>query len=369
MGVFMFLTPAQAQKKSLWERLKTYLDSSNVRSVDPAYIRQPDKPWSIVLYSNTEQLDLKASSTITNENLGITDIESQMTFNLQVKPPASTSVGLWAGYRGNGVGYSLALSGNKGYNLSFGMVSPNYGLNVLIRRFSFNKPKSSYSLSLNSGERVEETLTDNFLNRFLSSPMKIGAVVVDGYWIFNKKRFSLTAAYDQSTTQLRSAGSLIAGVMYYYQKFDYNSPKNFFFIRSSNDVGLMKTYQGSLGLGYTYNWVPARGWVVNVVVMPVLTLFNQVKSSTYEIIYPENKDLIKTDIDEYVNSIRMRHTGDSRLNDGVRVNLDLRMAVSYCWRNWYVGITGKANRFRSNNDNTTVTLTNWNVKASLGHRL
>jgi hypothetical protein len=157
--------------------------------------------------------------------------------------------------------------------------------------------------------------------------------------------------------------------MYYYQKFDYNSPKNFFFIRSSNDVGLMKTYQGSLGLGYTYNWVPARGWVVNVVVMPVLTLFNQVKSSTYEIIYPENKDLIKTDIDEYVNSIRMRHTGDSRLNDGVRVNLDLRMAVSYCWRNWYVGITGKANRFRSNNDNTTVTLTNWNVKASLGHRL
>ena len=177
------------------------------------------------------------------------------------------------------------------------------------------------------------------------------------------------AAYDQSTTQLRSAGSLIAGLMYYYQKLDYDSPKNFYFIKNAGDVALMKVYQGGVGFGYTYNWVPVRGLVLNIVAMPVLTLINKVKSSRYEIILPDEGEYDSWDPDSYLDAITMRPAGEETLNGGVRLNLDLRMAASYCWRDWYVGATGQVHRFRSNNNNTTLKQTDWTVKAFIGMRL
>jgi hypothetical protein len=249
------------------------------------------------------------------------------------------------------------------------MVSPSYGLNLRINRFKFDKPNASFSASSHDGGSQSGEFDENFLNAFLSSPMKIGMLSFDGYWVFNKKRFSLLAAYDQSTTQLRSAGSLIAGLMYYYQKLDYDSPKNFYFIKNAGDVGLMRVYQGSIGFGYTYNWVPVRGLVLNVVAMPVLTLINKVKSSRYEIILPDEGEYDSWDADSYLNAITMRPAGEETLNGGVRLNLDLRMAASYCWRDWYVGATGQVHRFRSNNNNTTLKQTDWTVKAFIGMRL
>lgn len=349
-----------AQEKGFWRSVVAYLDSSNVKGVDPNYITQPDKPWALVLNSNIEQMNMDVSSTI----------DGSFIAELQIKPPVSTSIGLWAGYRGWGAGYSLSLSGNNGYSFAMNMVSPSYGLNLRINRFKFDKPNASYSASLPDGSESQSgVLSEEFLNLFLSSPMKIGTLSFDGYWVFNKKRFSLLAAYDQSTTQLRSAGSLIAGLMYYYQKLDYDSPKNFFFIKNAGDVGLMKVYQGSVGLGYTYNWVPARGWVLNVVAMPVLTLINKVKSSRYKITLPEEGEYDPKDTDSYLNAITMHPAGEETVNGGVRLNIDLRMAASYCWRNWYVGMTGQYHRFRSNNDNTTIKLNGWNAKAFVGMRL
>ena len=352
-----------AQKKDFWKSIVAYFDSSNVKGVDPAYITQPDKPWALVLNSNTGQTDLEVSST-----MKLQTNKEDLTISLDIKPPVSSSIGLWAGYRGWGAGYSLSLSGNSGYNFDLNMVSTSYGINLSIKRFSFDKPKSSFTLSGADGSEIRSGMFDDKLvDKLLSSPMKIGTVMFDAYWIFNKKRFSLLAAYDQSTIQRRSAGSLIAGLMYYYQKLDYDSPKNFFFIEHGGNVGLMKVYQGSIGLGYTYNWVPARGLVVNAVAMPVLTLVNKVKSSRYEIEYPDDKDF--NNQEDYFNAIKMTHTGDEMLNGGVRLNLDLRMSASYSVKDWYFGVTGQGRRYHSNNDNTTIKLTDWNVKAFIGRRL
>ena len=356
--VCSFASKGWTQKKGFWKGVVAYLDSSNVKGVDPDYITQPDKPWAVVLNSTTDQMSFEVSSTM----------DDDFTTDMQIKPPVSTSLGLWAGYRGWGAGYSLSLSGNDGYSFAMNMVSPSYGINLRIKRFSFDKPNGSWSAKDSNGKDQGGALDNDFLNTFLSSPMKIGSVAFDGYWVFNKKRFSLLAAYDQSTTQLRSAGSLIAGIMYYYQELDYDSPRNFFFIKNAGDVGLMKVHQGSVGLGYTYNWVPARGWVFNAVAMPVLTLINKVKSSRYEIILPE-EGYNPWDTESYLNAITMNYIGDETLNGGVRLNLDLRMAASYCWHNWYVGVMGQFHRFRSNNDNTTIKLTDWMVKASIGMRL
>ena len=362
-----FANESSAQKKSFWKSVVAYLDSSNVKGVDPAYITQPDKPWALVLNSNIDKLSLEVASTMHVESLVKEEGTSEATVHLQIKPHVSTSIGLWAGYRGWGAGYSLSLSGNDGYSFVMNMVSPSYGINLRINRFSFNKPTVSMSWNMNGpGGSGEETFDDAFVQDALSSPMKIGTLVFDGYWVFNKKRFSMLAAYDQSTIQLRSAGSLIAGLMYYYQKVDYDSPKNLFLIQPFTDMGMMKVYQGSIGLGYTYNGVPARGWVVNATAMPVLTLLNQVKTSNYKLEFPNLEDYSGS---EWINDLSMEYIGDERINGGIRLNFDWRMGVSYIWRDWYLGVIGQAHRFRSNSDDTTLKLTDWTIKAFIGMRL
>jgi hypothetical protein len=45
------------------------------------------------------------------------------------------------------------------------------------------------------------------------------------------------------------------------------------------------------------------------------------------------------------------------------------MAATYCWRDWYVGVTGQGHHFRSSNDNITLKQTDWTVKAFIGMRL
>jgi hypothetical protein len=102
--------------------------------------------------------------------------------------------------------------------------------------------------------------------------------------------------------------------------------------------------------------------------MPVLTLINKVKSTRYEIIYPE-EGYDPWDAESYLAAITMRPAGEENLNGGVRLNLDLRMAASYSWRDWYIGVTAQGHRFRSSNDNITLKQTDWTIKTFIGMRL
>ncbi len=89
-------------------------------------------------------------------------------------------------------------------------------------------------------------------------------IIADGYYMFNGKKFSYAAAYDQSVIQKRSAGSLMAGLMYNYTDIDYAANSNGDLIYMMSGLGRIKLWQGSVGVGYAYNWVPARGLLVNL---------------------------------------------------------------------------------------------------------
>ena len=216
----------EKQKKSFKERLLHYLDSSNVQGTDPEYIALPQKKWCITLNSSTDQMDLDLNSHVEETYIDADDlspIQSLFDFNLKIKPPVANSLGLWVGYRGWGGGYSLSISGNKGINMSFNIATPSNGVNIRWRRFNFSNPEIHISNIFFNGEPLGEDV-DNTLE--LDQAMKIESFVFDGYWIFNKRRFSLASAYGQSVIQKRSAGSFIAGLMIYYQKFDITQPQN-----------------------------------------------------------------------------------------------------------------------------------------------
>lgn len=103
---------------------------------------------------------------------------------------------------------------------------------------------------------------------------------LSAYYIFNHKHFSYPAAFSQSTQQKKSCGSLIAGVIYSHQKlkFDYTKLPAQMLSGGNGATAIydelkfdkINFYDYSLSLGYAYNWVFARNWLLSASASPAL---------------------------------------------------------------------------------------------------
>ncbi len=354
---------AEASPKDFFKKLKHRLDSSALRGVDTTYVGLPRKKWSISYNTNVDQMRLTIRATDKDQSQVPIDYEMYM----KIRQKATTSMGLWAGYRGFGFGYSLSLTGNEGTNISVGIASRAYGLNARFYRFKHDTPLFGIENMTMAGEPVHD---DRLSEReyFMPNPMTITALVIDGYYIFNRKKFSHAAAYNQSTLQLRSAGSPIVGLMFYYQKYDPNlntaqpfdgtSPVAIMLLLARN-ITTVKVYQGSIGAGYTYNWVPARGWVINLTAMPVLTVLNRLTAHEYDI-------KAGGSVADKSMFLYLVDRGEKSHGGRVKLNADVKAAVCYWLRDWYFMASGQVHYFRSNYDPVTTTYFDWSGKASVG---
>lgn len=355
---------AEASAKDFFKKLKHRLDSSALRGVDTTYVGLPRKKWSISYNTNVDQMRLTISAA-TKDNSSQIPLCYEMYMKIRQKE--TTSMGLWAGYRGFGFGYSLSLTGNEGTNISVGIASRAYGLNARFYRFKHDTPLFGIENMTMNGEPVHD---DRLSEReyFMPNPMTITALVIDGYYIFNRKRFSHAAAYSQSTLQLRSAGSPIVGLMFYYQKYDPNlniaTPLNpdsnvGAMLLLTRDITTFKAYQGSIGAGYTYNWVPARGWVINLTAMPVLTLLNRLTVHEYD-------TKVGGSVADKSQYIYLVDQGEKSHGGRVKLNADVKAAVCYWLKDWYFMASGQVHYFRSNYDPVTTTYFDWSGKACVG---
>ena len=207
----------------------------------------------------------------------------------------------------------------------------------------------------------------------LDDPIRVRSLFLDGYYLFNGKHFSYAAAYDQSLIQRRSAGSFIAGLMYYHTSVAYDGDQNWPLLLLMNNVGKIKFTQASAGAGYAYNWVPARGLLVSAQVMPMLTFYNRMYTYFYETVNQKGQTVYEwfyddaEDDDEplvwHANEVEERKTSNR-----VNWNFDARLSVSYNWRSSYLRLYGHYNRFNYKNDEGDGRLSDWTVYASYGLR-
>jgi hypothetical protein len=97
---------------------------------------------------------------------------------------------------------------------------------------------------------------------------------INAYWVFNHRRFSYLAAYSQTTEQLRSAGSFIAGFSYSQHDVGLNPSNLPDSIRVRlNDylhINEIKYSDYSLNFGYAYNWVFAKHWLADISLAPAI---------------------------------------------------------------------------------------------------
>ena len=357
---------AQGGLTTFMKKVGTLIDTMAVRGLDRNYIDAPEKPWQLIAKGNVNQ-------TIVSMNADGNILGVDYSARPYLKTQPSQYVGFWAGYRGYGIGYTVNVGGDKGSNLVFGATGGAYGVNVRIHSFDNSNP----SINLNS-ELLTEEEQKTWDDVQLIDPIHVRTVIADGYYMFNGKKFSYAAAYDQSVIQKRSAGSLMAGLMYNYTHIDYATDVNGDLVYLMHGLGKVKLWQGSAGVGYAYNWVPARGLLVNVMLMPMVTFVNKLKVFAYATNVPElmtddrfwGDDISNEEWDEWFYShVHITPMGDKTINSGISLGFDTRMSVTYNFGRYFISAYGQFNNIRYRHQSTHGYLNDWFINTAIGIRL
>ena len=358
-GLLLAQEEGAKPRPHLVKRLLNLIDTMAIRGIDSNYIEIPDQPWAFVLRSNLSQAFVDLHSE--------TRDASPIKMRLRSTTSLTTSVGAWIGYRGYGLGYSIDLSGDRGSNFTTGFSNildfllTNLNIGAMGGRYGVNLRIRSYEVKHSLQTAWEENSRNPVIRDYsmeIAEPMKVRSVFADAYYMFNGKHFSYAAAYDQSAIQVRSAGSLVAGLMYHYSRVEYDSGENIDLLDIMHGVGQMKMWQASVGAGYAYNWVPKKRWLVSVMLLPMLTFYNRGKVFYYERDHPE--DPTNQEV----------HYVDSELTKNkVVLNFDTRLSVTYNRAHYYLNAYGTYNSFRyNNNEGGSVRIGDWYAYFSWGLR-
>ena len=375
----------QESKPNLMERLhqvQQYLDTKAKAKVDPTYIEVPDKPWRVILRYKENAVDVDYSQSV-----DIPAYNEHADWNLNFEPPLASSIGFWVGYRGTGFSYSKSLTKNAGRYYSISSTGAKYGFNFRLRRFNTKDARfSSTDRNLETG--VESEFDSAVI---MPSPVWIRSVYINGYYVFNGRRYSQAAAYNQSVIQRHSAGSFLLGATWYQSSFDYSDYKNAVYMIIGHGIHRIKVHQANLGIGYGYNWVPLRGLVVNVMAMPTISVYNRVKAYKYETNYDLSAEQPVDDFGNWNPETRRWANGKTHkpllMHDNsnsqfdywdiepevnysmLRLNLDLRLGIAYNWSNYFISTQAQYNNFHYKSDNCKVNIYDAYARLAFGVRL
>ncbi|MCD7972173.1 MAG: DUF4421 domain-containing protein [Candidatus Azobacteroides sp.] len=165
-------------------------------------------------------------------------------------------------YPNNAPIYGIGISVNNTI-INFGY---GYGAEFMVDK-EYGKTKSVDFQIHNYGRRVtfdifyqkyEGFYSDDQKEIELYPDLKINQYGFHGQYVFNYKRFSYQAAFTQNEKQLKSAGSLLAGVGIY--QTEILSDSSFLY----NGEHSFSNFQFGVSAGYAYTWVLGKYWTINV---------------------------------------------------------------------------------------------------------
>lgn len=152
--------------------------------------------------------------------------------------------------------------------------------------------------------------------RYPFSELYSEAYGIDMYYFFNNKKYSQGAAYNYSKFQKRSAGSFIAGITASSQdvSMDFSNLSDEMISSLPDPTNLyyrFRYYDYCFLLGYGYNWVLGKHWLLNISALPSVGFKHCLKES------------------------------EEGLNDIFSANIKGKFGVVYNHRQLFVGLVGK----------------------------
>ena len=405
----MCMGQTESGKSNILTKAKDLADRTVIHGVDTNYVKTPSQPWQVSVKSRVAQTDLQMHSIIDGAELF--DGEGVMPFirgvgNMATDPrimtKVSTSLGVKVGYKGLSASYSFPIGGDKSQNISLKSTGRWYAVNLRWHKFKTKTMRTHYSGAV-QGRNIAsyDEATENIVfsdwgesygwdetdKEELPSNMSIKTLIFDGFYIFNNKKFSYAAAYNQKTIQKRSAGSPLVGLMGYYADFDYDDKRNAELIYWMDGIGRLRQYQLSVGAGYAYNFVPAKGWLISAMAMPMVTIVNRTRINTYDsnfkelakenlLMYVLIESMKEEGIEglenvnlDYTDDCEIQSTGVHSRNNRIALNYTTRLSVTYNWKRYFINANGQFNNFNYKHKAMHGHLNDWYINASVGVRL
>lgn len=282
----------QAQEHLLWKRVHGLLTKPSL--VDTTWIYQPKACFSLGLFTTGQKagFDVDVNFGFNMPDVGlVTGISSY-----RLSEDLCKKIGLEVGYGNVGFGYGLEVgprSAAKKSSFAFNIVGKSWGV-----RLNYFKITNQFVSALSMWNEDTEIYP---YHEYVSEEMAaLRSFTIDGYYVFNNKRFAYPAAYKMGLVQRRTAGSWMLTARYMQDDL-YNSPEGA--VDSYNLLDCFATMQASLGGGYSVNFVPwhrdpvgprdegLRNLTVNLTAMPVITLFNHLKTTSY--VYDDVSQLVE----------------------------------------------------------------------------
>jgi hypothetical protein len=287
-AIFVFFTAfsLQAQKLNFWQKVNNLL--TIFPNIDTTYIYQPKQSFTLGLFSTFQGIgfDTKAQFNIHYNDGAMT--HGQTKYSLVEQP--SSKLGLELGYGKFVLGFGIELGPNKAYKKQI------LGLNLLGRawgvHFNYFRVSHRFKSDIEFGSPGDNNYQkDQILS---TDPSMLEYLSLDGYYVFNNKKFAYPATYKAGLVQRKTAGSwMVTGRFIQGLLYNSSSPEDIF--DYYNLMDRFSTLQFSLGGGYSVNFVcwhkdPSqnrdkglRNLTINLTLLPVLTAFNYMKIKTFEL--------------------------------------------------------------------------------------
>lgn len=220
---------------------------------DTNYVVRPDSRWTLRLINNLSG---------TNFTLKLTMFDDSKA-NVRFWDPLRHTVTLSANYRGLAVAFAVNpehLFGRK--------TSTEFNINSYSNRYGFDfiyEKNGSFEGTVRWGDIYEH----------LNDEIEESSMTINGYYAFNGRKFSYPAAFSQSFIQKRSAGSLMLGASFHHGSVDIvNQDEEYY---QEDNIRKIKLNYFSVGMGYGYNFVPHRQWLLHLSALPSLVLWRENK--------------------------------------------------------------------------------------------
>ena len=284
-----FLYASAQEKRSFWDHgigkfLKSaddMLDRWQEEGVDTNYIRKPKLSRMVYLgyYGYFQQHDMTFPVLVNNADIPLDG--QYMPPNMSEKKYMATDMHTYQtefelGIDWRGISLELPIPIRNRYSMSFGLAKNGSVWGARIRYKSLKNMEGVLDDAFNQGISQWKRNVDNQTNdpavtsesTIPAGKMDLKIFYVEGYYVFNHKRFSLAAGAYGDMVQKRSAGSLFVMGNYYQSTFGANTLFN-------HERDEFRNWKLSFGPGYGYNWSINEGKVcIHMSVIPMISIFN-----------------------------------------------------------------------------------------------
>lgn len=372
------LDASAQEKRSFWDHgfgkfLKSadeMLDRWQDEGVDTNYIRKPKLSRMVYLgyYGYYQQHDMTFPVLVNDADIPLD--HQYMPPNLAEHKYMMADMGTYQsefelGIDWRGIAIELPIPIRNRYSMSFGLAKNGSVWGARIRYKSLKNMEGvlddSYNQTMTQWMRNVEDRTATPATTAESTipegKIDLKIFYVEGYYVFNNKRFSLAAGAYGDMVQKRSAGSLFVMANYYQSQFGANNLFN-------HDRDIFRNRKLSLGAGYGYNWAINGGKLcIHMSIIPMVSLWNQMvnKNEDYSQIEDERQSWANYDA-HYYDAI---DNGHSRFV----FNYFGRLAVSYSFDRYLINfLTNYRQYLYRNNADTRINNREADAQINFGMR-